>query len=156
MSAGLTRTVASLLVPVDAGLLVLPTAMVSEVRTAIGIRPVPGTRPWMLGYVIWRGVPVSVVSFDRLFGGHHRGDDIRNLVVLYPLPGRQSYDYIAIATHAEPHTTFIDSAVQPGSVPADLPLKYVAGLLTLPQGLGIIPDFHALTSAFYGSPSLKR
>ena len=39
MSAGLTRTVASLLVPVDAGLLVLPTAMVSEVRTAIGIRP---------------------------------------------------------------------------------------------------------------------
>lgn len=152
MSAGLTRSVASLLVPVEAGLLVLPTAMVSEVQAGTGILPVPGTRSWALGYVMWRGIPVSVVSFDRLFGARHRPDEIRKLVVLYPLPGRQPHDYFAIATHAEPHTTFINSAVQPGTEPTDLPRQYVAGLLALSQGPGIIPDFQALKSAFYGPP----
>ena len=113
------------------------------------IQPVPATRQWMLGFVMWRGIPVSLVSFDALAGGASVARKLRHIVVLYPFPGLKAHDFTAFAGYAGPQTAYIDSAVKPARAPADLSLQYVAGLLELPQGLGIVPDFEAIKEAFY-------
>jgi len=156
MTAGLSRSVPSLLVPTQPGVMVLPSAMVCEVQAGSGILSVPGTRAWVLGYVMWRDMPVSVVSYDRLVGGTCTVADIRKLVILYPLPGRPRHDFFAFATHAEPRTSFIDSGFEPESGPQGLPRQHIAAFLKMPQGLGIIPDFQALKSAFYGRDSRNK
>lgn len=142
-----------LLVPTGAGSLVFPSAMVSEVLIKTDIHPVPGTRVWVLGYCIWRGVPVSVVSLDMLLGIESGHGDVRRIVVMYPLPGRRPYDYIAVATHSEPRAMYIEGEVQSASKPTGLRQRYVASLLELPQGLGIIPDFQALKATYYSRRS---
>ena len=86
-------------------------------------------------------------------GKGRQGADQLRLVVripVVPLPGREGHDFFAFASHAEPRTAYVDSAVKPGRAPADLCLQYVAGLLELPHGLGIVPDFEAIKAAFYG------
>ena len=138
-----------LLVPAGAGSLVFPSAMVSEVLIRTEIHSVPGSRVWVSGYCVWRGVPVSVVSLGMLLGLESGHSDVSRLVVMYPLPGRNPYDYFAIATASDPHSAYIDGEVKSASKPTGLRQRYVASLLDLPQGLGVVPDFQALKATFY-------
>ena len=149
MTASPKHAVPVLSVPTGLGSLVFPNAMVCEVIAKTDIHPVPGTRVWVLGYCLWRGVPVSVVSIDMLLGIASTHDNVRKIVVMYPLPGRNSYDYYAIATHADPRSLYIERAVETAAGSTGLRRHYVASLLALPQGLGIVLDFEALKATFY-------
>ncbi|MCP4289554.1 MAG: chemotaxis protein CheW [Gammaproteobacteria bacterium] len=63
--------VRGVLMPLNAGQLLLPNILMSEV---IGYREpdeIPSEAPdWLLGIMVWRHLPVPVVSFDALLGAH--------------------------------------------------------------------------------------
>lgn len=152
MMASPGKPVPVLLAPVRCGLIVLPSAMVCEVVAKPHLFPVPGTRQWVLGYFIWRGVPVSVVCFDGLVGQSGPAQDVRKLVVLYPLPGRGCREYFAISANGDLRTASIGMDVTVGTSDV-FPGQYVTGVLELPSGPGLIPDFEAMKSAFYADPA---
>lgn len=128
--------------------MVLPHAMVCEIVKPIQIEPLPGTPPWVLGYCIWRGSPVSVMSFEHLLEVDAADAEPRRLIVMHPLPGRHAYDHFAITSCGEPSSVKIGADVGPAT-PRDVPLRFVAGGVDLPGGPGIIPDFDALKAVFY-------
>lgn len=144
------QSVPVLLVPIRCGLLVLPSVVVCEVVPSQGIFPVPGTRDWVLGYFVWRGVPVSVVSLERLMDQTDSAPGVHKLVVLYPLPGRDPHDYFAIASCAEPRTMTVGFDAKPAPS-TTLPPRYVSSILDLEEGKGFIPDLQALKETFYPS-----
>ena len=146
-----SRLIPALLVPTRAGCLVLPNVLVCEVIVNPGLSPVPGTQNWVLGYCIWRDVPVSVISFERLVGVESPPTPVRKIVVLYPLQGRNPYDYFGITTSGDPHVTNIGDDTKPADTPPDFPQRYVTSALALPDGPGLIPDFQALKAAFYSN-----
>ena len=57
-------TVSSLLVPVQGKSLLVPNVAVAEVVPASEIQTREGLPTWCLGYVLWRGVDVPVISFE--------------------------------------------------------------------------------------------
>ena len=140
-----------LLVPTGNGRLVLPSGMVCEVVQNIEILPTPGTKDWVLGYCIWRNVPVPMISFERLLGTKEADIEMKRMVIMYPLPGREEYDYFGIATNGQPRSGKVGADVKITKVLTDMPQRYVSAAVELPDGLGIIPDFQALKATFYSN-----
>jgi len=71
------------LLPLQSGQLLLPNMLMSEV---IGYRepdeiPV-GSPDWLLGVIVWRHLPVPVVSFDVLLGAPQQGAGHRARIAL--------------------------------------------------------------------------
>ena len=145
------RMVPALLIPTPAGCLVLPNLLVCEVIVNPGLSPLPGTEEWVLGYCIWRDAPVSVISFERLVGRPIPTSPMRKIVILYPLQGRNPYDFFGVATTGEPHVTNIDDDAKPADPPPDLLQRYVTCALSLADGPGLIPDFEAWKAVFYSN-----
>lgn len=67
MNSGRTE-LASLLLPVQGGALVLPNEAVAEVISHVEVNPIAGAPPWMLGTIDWRGLALPLVSYERLNG----------------------------------------------------------------------------------------
>lgn len=141
------QSIPVLLAPTAVGVLIIPSAMVAEVVVSEELAPIPGSQEWVLGFCMWRGAPVSVVSFEGLVG-QSPIPSVRKLVVLFPLAGRGSHEYLAIATNAEPRTTHLGPDLKVGSRSSP-PGSLVAASLELSGGVGLIPDFEALSAMFY-------
>lgn len=63
------RELYCILLPVENGKLLLPRSIVEEVRGLAEPEPVPGSSPWLMGCVRWRGSNIPLVAIEPLLGG---------------------------------------------------------------------------------------
>lgn len=63
-----TGQISSLFIPVSHKNLLLPNAAVAEIIDYVPPEPVAGTPDWFLGYALWRGVRLPVISYDLANG----------------------------------------------------------------------------------------
>lgn len=56
------------LLPLEAGKLILPRSIVEEVRALAELQPLPGMPPWLAGRVRWRGGTIPLVAIEPLLG----------------------------------------------------------------------------------------
>lgn len=135
-------------VPTDSLPLLVPSACMAEVVALARLARVPHAPPWVLGVLGWRLRPVPVISYDALVGGtvHPFGPRAR-VVVLYPLPGRQPWEFVGLLSSSEPQSRLIDTGV--ASVTVQAAFRYIAAALKLEERIVGIPDFEALARVLY-------
>jgi len=144
------RDVTTVVISTDIVSLVVPAASVAEVLPRMSVQHIPATQPWCLGFVVWRGLPVSVVSFESLVGGGTPIIEPSRLVVFYPLNGRSKQEFFALATNHEPRSMQVDAETASAPMPYGVSPQYVAGALRYGQQIVVIPNFEAMRRAFYG------
>jgi len=138
-----------LIIPTEAAALIVPAASVAEIiLSPPEVKPLPASPPWVLGYIHWRNYPVTLVSFERLASDQEISGFSR-ICVLYPLPGREAYDYFAVVTNGEPRSLEITDAVASAPLPPRVSKRYAAGAITLDHQTLVIPGLEALKTAFY-------
>lgn len=148
LSSTAQQTVHSLEIPTDTLPLLLPSACMAEVVTLSHMARVPGAPPWVLGVLGWRLRPVPVVSYDMLAGGEWRAPGPRaRVVVLYPLPGREPWEFVGILSASEPQSRVIDAGAASMTVQDVYPC--IAAALRLNERIVGIPDFVALERTLY-------
>ena len=128
--------------------LLLPSACLAEVVALPRLMPVPHAPPWLLGVFSWRLRPVPVVSYDLLAGGEgHTPGPRARVAVLYPLPGRQPWEFVGILSVSEPQSHIIDGGVAPAAL-EDSFYCIAAALKFDERTVGIL-DFATLAKVLY-------
>lgn len=128
--------------------LLLPSACMAEVVALTRLTRVPHAPPWVLGVLGWRLRPVPVISYDILATGEGYTPGPRSrVVVLYPLPGREPWEFLGIQASAEPQSRQIDSSAMAVAVEDSFPC--IATALRIDDRLLGIPDFDALARMMY-------
>jgi len=141
--------VPGLMIPARACTLLVPAATVAEIiSTPPEVRPLPLSPDWVLGYIRWRNYPVTLVSFDAIASDRETAGFSR-VTVFYPLPGRETYDYFALAMNGDPRSLEVTDAAAAGPLPPGVSGHYAAGTVSLENQVLVIPDFEALKAAFY-------
>jgi len=148
MNAAATGSVHALEIPTDTLSLLIPSACMAEVVSLSRMARVPQSPHWLLGVLGWRLRPVPVVSYDVLAGGeaHSPGPRAR-VVVLYPLPGREPWEFVGLLAASEPQSRTIDAGVAAVTVQDSYPC--IASGLRIEDRVVGIPDLSALARTFY-------
>lgn len=151
MKARARERIHSLEIPLDKLSLIVPSASVAEVITAVPLAPLPGGPAWMAGILGWRMHAVPVVSFEALCGGAlAKPVATSKIVVFYPLAGRGDWEFFGVLTQAEPRPQPVDAGLAIAAEPSELPdTPYIAAGLKAEGRLLVIPDMAALKTAFY-------
>jgi chemosensory pili system protein ChpC len=148
MSKPLAGAVHALEIPNDTLPLLVPSACMAEVVSLTRLARVPQSPPWLVGVLGWRSRPVPVVSYDVLAGGALRMPGPRaRVVVLYPLPGRESWEFVGLLASSEPQSRQIDAGIASVAVRGSYPC--IAAGLRLQERMVGIPDFAALAKILY-------
>lgn len=143
MSTVVREPVHALEVPTDSLPLLLPSACMAEVVALPELATIPQAPSWLLGVLGWRLRPVPVISYDMLIGGEWRTPGARaRIVVLYPLPGRQPWEFVGILSTSEPQSRIIDGGVAPAALEEGF--HYIAAALKFGERTVGVPDFTAL------------
>ncbi len=140
----------TLTIPTQIGTLIIPSATIAEVLNVPSMTPIPFAPPWVSGVIAWRNTAVSVVSFEALLGTSPLPPvSASKIVVLYPLPGRNRWEFFSIMAVSEPRPQEVNNSAI--ALPADeLPQSpYIAAGLKLRDQPFFIPDFEALRKTFY-------
>ena len=148
MSTVMRDPVHALEVSTDNLPLLVPSACLAEVVALPQLIHVPHAPPWLLGVFGWRLRPVPVVSYDILAGGEgHAPGPRARVVVLYPLPGRQPWEFVGILSISEPQSRIIDGGVAPAAMEDSF--HFIAAALKFEERTVGIPDFAALAKVLY-------
>jgi chemosensory pili system protein ChpC len=108
-----TGAIASQIIPMGNGRMVLPNVAIAEVvsSSAAEVQKVDKAPDWLMGMLNWRGQQVPLVSFEKLCG-----DDIpqasakARFVVLNTLNGKDDMSFMAIMAQDLPQLTTLDNA----------------------------------------------
>lgn len=143
--------VRGVLLPLQAGQLLLPNAAVCEV---VSYRPpdaAPGAAPeWVLGTFSWRNHAVPLISYERLLDldadeiGHRA-----RVAICNTLNGNEQLPYIGILLRSAPHLVRV---TEDSLVPVDGDQSPMAINRVTVNGVeALIPDLDALESALSDS-----
>ena len=148
MSKPIAGAVHALEIPTETLPLLVPSACMAEVVSYAPLARVPQSPAWLLGVLGWRSRPVPVISYDVLAGGSFQAPGPRaRVVVLYPLPGREPWEFVGILASSEPQSRSIDAGFASAGMHDSYPC--IAAGLRLNARLVGIPDFAALAKVFY-------
>ena len=148
MSAVIKDPVHALELPNYTMPLLLPSACMAEVVALTKLARVPHAPPWFLGVLGWRLRPVPVISYDILATGEGSAPGPRSrVVVCYPLPGREPWEFLGILASSEPQSRQIDATFKSVSVQDSFPC--IAAGLRIDDRMVGIPDFQALADLLY-------
>ncbi len=135
-------------VPNHALPLLIPSACMAEVVPCTDLATVPQAPTWLFGVLGWRMRPVPVISYEALAGGDPVAPGPRSrVVVLYPLPGREPWEFLGVVSSSEPQSRLITADAAPVAVQDAYPC--IAGGLRFNDRIVGIPDFAALARMLY-------
>lgn len=80
------RELFCILVPLADGKLILPRAVVEEVRSLGEVQSLPDVPPWLVGNVRWNGAKIPLVAIESLIGQHVRERSRRSRMVVVRTP----------------------------------------------------------------------
>lgn len=135
-------------IPNHALSLLMPSACMAEVVPYADLAAVPQAPSWLFGVLGWRMRPVPVISYEALAGGDPVAPGPRSrVVVLYPLPGREPWEFLGVISSSEPQSRLITADAVPVTVQDVYPC-IASGLRFNDRTVGI-PDFTALARLLY-------
>lgn len=108
--------IASQIVPLHDEQLILPNTSIAEIISFTQSEIIPCTvknaPDWLLGMIVWRGITVPVIAFERMAGGKYEPPGPRaRLAVLNAVDGMPGVPFIAILTRAIPQLMQINQSV---------------------------------------------
>ncbi len=140
----------TLLINMDFGALMVPSAMVAEVLPVDVIYDADNPRHWMLGRIHWRALSISVISFERLVTDlRPTRDSYSRVVVFYPLPGHRRDDYFGILTTRDPRSMLVSEDLAMCALPDQVTGRFIASAVEVRGRVATIPDVDALATAIY-------
>lgn len=135
-------------IPNHALSLLMPSACMAEVVPYADLAVVPQAPSWLFGVLGWRMRPVPVISYEALAGGDPVAPGPRSrVVVLYPLPGREPWEFLGVISSSEPQSRLITADAVPVTVQDAYPC--IASGLRFNDRIVGIPDFTALVRLLY-------
>lgn len=150
MKARTTQQIHTLEIPLQGTTLLIPSASVAEVINPVEVSAIPFSEPWLLGVIGWRSLAVPVVSLDLLMGKEAAAPRPGSkIVVLYPLSGRQKWEFFAVVAYAEPRPQSLNGSETAASASDLPPAPFIAAGLKLGDKVMAIPDIEALKAVFY-------
>ncbi|MEJ2403808.1 MAG: chemotaxis protein CheW [Candidatus Thiodiazotropha sp.] len=138
MSQTVTKEVRSVLIHLHERQVLLPNAAVAEVMDYQQPEAVLEETPeWFLGYMVWRGLMIPVVSYEGMLGDPivppgHRG----RILILNALSGYERVSHIGLAVHAIPSLVRVSAE---NVVPIDPPADEVQPLILQSVELDLSP-----------------
>jgi len=98
-----TLSVASLLIPLEKELMLLPNAAVAEIIGYQDPAAVENGPDWLLGLMSWRGISLPLVSLEAMRGGEppQRADRAR-IAVMNSVTGNQDLQFYAVVLRGIP------------------------------------------------------
>ncbi len=138
-----TQPVRCLVVPSDAGFLLIPSASVAEiVPLAFDQQEAEGT---LLGYMAWRGVKVPVYSMEGMAGMDMPEFAKRSkAVIFYPWKGMDKNAFFALATQHDPRPRLISDNDFQETDAAKIESDFVSASFQYDGESALIPDLKAI------------
>lgn len=98
-----SQTLSCVMIPVSDRQLLLPNVSIAEVVDYASNDAGPGAPDWLAGYLEWRGLNLSVISYDAANGGNLAipGDNRGRIVVLNSINSKK-HSFIALITQGIP------------------------------------------------------
>jgi len=138
--------VSSLLVPVQNKSLLVPNVVIAEVVPLQQIEAIEGAPPWLLGYILWRGEQVPVMSFEIANSQvHGRDSDNARLAVINAVTGQSRFGFFAVLVQGIPRMIKLtEKEVREDKQSSTGQAEKMAVLTQL--GKAVIPDLDYLES----------
>lgn len=141
----LPREIASLVVPLETKVLLLPNVSVAEIITKVAFKPVNNKPDWFLGRVDWRGVSVPFVSFEGLNGERiEEYSQGKRVLIINGTRGDVQLPFYAVQARGLPRLMRVRSGdIQnevEGSGPAECFQAYILGQEVVVPDLDYIED----------------
>lgn len=133
--------------------LLVPTNLIAETISGVGMQPAQLNLAWMIGESTWRGFPVPIVSLEHLLTGKHarlRGSHIaifRGSVDTTVLP------FYGVALQAVPHSYTIKTDAEFVEGNTGKTLNYVDHYVTLRGVSAVVPSISAIERILIGGLS---
>lgn len=133
-------------IPIEGNRLVLPNAAVAEVVSYTEPTALSGMPDWFVGEIVWRRIPIPVISFEQALGGSEMpAPGYRARIAIFnTLNGRSNLPFIGVIAKSIPGLIRIKSenivAVNDQNDSASLVLHEV----TLEGEKGLIPNLDRL------------
>ncbi len=97
------QEVASLMIPMQEQILLVPNVTVAEIVPISQISQVEGAPDWYLGNAIWREQTIPVLSYELMNGDSKAGHNQRSRLAVFNTTGEhESLPFIAIITQGLP------------------------------------------------------
>ncbi|MET0067756.1 MAG: chemotaxis protein CheW [Candidatus Thiodiazotropha sp.] len=144
MSEAIVKEVRSVLIHLHERQILLPNAAVAEVMDYQQPEAsVVETPEWFLGYMVWRGLMIPVVSYEGMLGEPivapgHRG----RILILNALGGFDGVSHIGLVVHTIPSLVRVSAEnVAPVDAPAEeTPQPLIRQRVELDLSPAVIPD----------------
>ena len=133
-------------IPIEGNRLVLPNAVVAEVVSYTEPTALSGTPDWFIGEIVWRRVPVPVISFEQALGDSemsapgHRA----RIAIFNTLNGSSNLPFIGVIAKSIPGLVRIKSENIVAVGDRDDASSLVLHEVTLQGEKGLIPNLDRL------------
>ncbi len=139
------RELYCILLPVGNGKLMLPRSIVEEVRGLAEPTPVPGSPPWLMGEVRWRGSAIPLIATEPLMGGAIPAPSRRSrMIVLRAPPGTLEPAAMAVLAQGFPYILRVTPQLLLGSTPPES--EELVARINLGLETPVVPDLPALAA----------
>lgn len=140
--------IASLLIPIDQRVLLVPNVSVAEIAPLSLVIPVQNAPSWYLGNCTWREQTVPLLSFEVLNGAPKPSVNTRSRFAVINTTGQHdALPFIAILTQGLPRLARVtpnEISEQPEADKSEFDLMHVIW----DDELAVIPDIEAMEHAF--------
>lgn len=82
------EVLACVLIPVVEGMLLLPNVSIAEIVDFAEPEPSEDAPSWLFGHIVWRGIRLPVISYDRANGGQEPPENPRKRIVVLNTIGK--------------------------------------------------------------------
>lgn len=131
-----------LAIPAQGFQLLVPVSMVAQVAGRLPLTPTSLDIPGAAGIIQWRQFSLPLFRTSELLGrGAADDDDFRHVVVLWPMKSAGNRSFVALTSPGPPRVIDVDDHP---ATDGDAGIPWVLAYVSLPEGLGVIPDIDAL------------
>jgi len=108
--AASTIVVRSQLIALEGMRLVLPNTAIAEVIAYTPLEPVSDMPEWFLGYAVWRGQRIPILSFEAMRGYESTKPNRRSrIIVINTITGDDERSFYGLIAAAIPRLTALDT-----------------------------------------------
>ncbi|MBC6428800.1 MAG: hypothetical protein GDA55_06185 [Cellvibrionales bacterium] len=124
--------------------LLLPAALVADIRSGVNATAATSTHPWQQGTLAWQGAIIPVVSFEQLILGRPPRLRGSHICILRGTTDTRTLPFYGLPTQAQPSEYSITSPTELAAADPPQNLKMVATATQIKTVPCLIPNFEEI------------